>query len=103
MRLILSKLSTKQTTTGQDTAWSSQHPLQLAVGMTDNPLGFATWIYDRMVRIVQHYNWAFDEIITWSMMYYIQGPYGGSRFYKEVLGRVFLCSYLSASVVDAFH
>ncbi|KAH7146974.1 Alpha/Beta hydrolase protein [Dactylonectria estremocensis] len=29
--------------------------------------------------------WTPEEIITWSMMYYIQGPYGGMRFYKEVL------------------
>ncbi|KAM0473671.1 hypothetical protein ACHAPX_008076 [Trichoderma viride] len=31
------------------------------------------------------FTWSLDEIITWSLMYYIQGPYGGMRMYKEML------------------
>lgn len=58
-------------------------PLQLAVGMTDSPIGFAMWIYTLMFFAVDHYVWTPKEIITWSMLYYIQGPYGGMRFYKE--------------------
>lgn len=59
-------------------------PLQLAIGMTDSPVGFAMWIYSLMADAVDHYVWTPERIITWSMMYYIQGPYGGMRFYKEV-------------------
>ena len=59
-------------------------PLQLAIGMTDSPVGFAMWIYSLMADAVDHYVWTPERIITWSMMYYIQGPYGGMRFYKEI-------------------
>ena len=63
-------------------------PLQVAIGMTDSPVGFAMWIYNLMINAVDHYNWTPEEIITWSMMYYIQGPYAGMRFYKEALREV---------------
>ena len=63
-------------------------PLQVAIGMTDSPVGFAMWIFNLMINAVDHYVWTPEEIITWSMMYYIQGPYGGMRFYKEVLREV---------------
>lgn len=63
-------------------------PLQLAIAMTDSPVGNAMWNYNFMVHAVDHYVWTPEEIITWSMMYYIQGPYGGMRFYKEVLKEV---------------
>ncbi len=64
----------------------STEPLTLAFGMTDSPLGNAMWIYSLMAKIIDPaiMSWTPQEIITWSMMYYIQGPYGGMRFYKEV-------------------
>jgi hypothetical protein len=30
-------------------------------------------------------NWTLSEIITWSLMYTIQGPYGGFRMYRELV------------------
>jgi hypothetical protein len=60
-------------------------PLTIAIGMTDSPLGFAMWIYDVMHGAVESYVWSPREIITWAMMYYIQGPYGGMHFYKEAV------------------
>lgn len=63
-------------------------PLQLAIGMTDSPLGNAMWLYNEMRQAVESYIWPVDQIITWTMMYYIQGPYGGMRFYKEALEEV---------------
>jgi len=59
-------------------------PLQLAVGMTDSPVGLAAWIYDFMFLHVDAYPWTPEEIITWTMMYYIQGPYGGFAMYHEL-------------------
>lgn len=59
-------------------------PLRLAYGLTDSPIGLAMWIYDAL--------WpsAWDiavftpkEIITWTMMHWIQGPYGGMSIYKQ--------------------
>ena len=63
-------------------------PLQVAIGMTDSPLGNAMWNYNLMIHLVDQYKWTPEEIITWSMMYYIQGPYGGMRLYKETLEEV---------------
>lgn len=63
-------------------------PLQAAIGMTDSPLGNAMWNYNFMIHAVDQYKWTPEEIITWSMMYYIQGPYGGMKMYKETLQEV---------------
>ena len=63
-------------------------PLQAATGMTDSPLGNAMWNYNFMIYAVDQYKWTPEQIITWSMMYYIQGPYGGMRLYKETLEEV---------------
>ena len=62
-------------------------PLTLAYGMSDSPLGNALWMYALMSAVIDPAitSWTPEEIITWSMMYYIQGPYGGMHFYKEVL------------------
>lgn len=64
----------------------STQPLTVAFGMTDSPLGNAMWIFSVMAEVIDPAikSWTPEEIITWSMMYYIQGPYGGMRFYKEV-------------------
>ena len=59
-------------------------PLQLAVGMTDSPVGFAASIYEFMYNHVDAYPWTPGEIITWAMMYYIQVPYGGFAMCKEL-------------------
>jgi len=63
-------------------------PLQLAIALTDSPLGNAMWNYNLMFHAVDTYRWTPEEIITWSMMYYIQGPYGAMRLYKETLKEV---------------
>ncbi|RFU79701.1 epoxide hydrolase [Trichoderma arundinaceum] len=62
-------------------------PLTVAFAMSDSPLGNAMWIYSLMAEVTDPAikTWTLDEIITWSMMYYIQGPYGGMRFYKEAV------------------
>ncbi|KAF4496211.1 epoxide hydrolase [Fusarium agapanthi] len=62
----------------------STEPLTVAYGMTDSPLGNAMWMYSIMNRVIDPIimAWTPEEIITWSMMYWIQGPYGGMRFYK---------------------
>lgn len=58
-------------------------PLQVMIGLTDSPLGNAMFNYNLMFAAVDRYVWTPAEIITWSMMYYIQGPYGAARLYKE--------------------
>ena len=61
-------------------------PLTAAYPLTDSPIGMAMWIYSLMSRIVDpsDFEWTPQEIITWSLMYTIQGPYSGLRMYKEM-------------------
>jgi pimeloyl-ACP methyl ester carboxylesterase len=59
-------------------------PLRLAYGLTDSPLGLAMWIYDALWPSA----WDVEvftpkEIITWTMMHWLQGPYGGLSIYKQ--------------------
>ncbi|GLA19270.1 hypothetical protein AnigIFM62618_006939 [Aspergillus niger] len=58
-------------------------PLQLAYGLGNSPLGHAMWMYEIMAGLVTTPNyWTLKDIITWSMTYYIPGPYAGFRLYK---------------------
>lgn len=61
-------------------------PLTLAYLASDSPLGYALWIYALMRDVIDPRTsvWTPAEIITWSLMYTIQGPYGGFRIYKEM-------------------
>ena len=59
------------------------YPLQLGYAMTDSPVGFTMWIYNLIQLSTGGYYFTPSELITWAMMYYIQGPYAGLRFYKE--------------------
>nr|POE50142.1 putative epoxide hydrolase [Quercus suber] len=61
-------------------------PLTAAYPLTDSPLGFTLWAYAFLAVVVDpsQLQWTADEVITWAMMYIIQGPYGGLRFYREV-------------------
>ena len=78
-------------------------PLQLAVEMTDSPLRTATWIYSIMHVAAPGYSWTAEQISTWTMFYYLQGPYGAFRMYKEATN---VCldpkTYLDAMLRRAF-
>lgn len=65
----------------------STFPLTVSYALTDSPLGFALWIYSIMRAAVdpRAVVWTAEDVITWSMMYTIQGPYGAARMYKELL------------------
>lgn len=59
-------------------------PLRLAHALTDSPVGLAMWFYDAV------YGGLWDpefvgpgDLITMTMMHWIQGPYGATRIYKE--------------------
>lgn len=62
-------------------------PLTIGYLASDSPLGFALWIYALIRTDVApgSQNWTPSELITWSLMYTIQGPYGGFRMYKEMV------------------
>lgn len=59
-------------------------PLKLAAAMTDSPVGLAMWIYDSVVAGVPDPSiWTPELIITWTMMHWINGPYGAFSLYKN--------------------
>lgn len=64
-------------------------PLSLAYALTDSPLGLAMWI-EQLVRESIDYSipttparFSAEELVTWTLMYWIPGPYAASRIYKE--------------------
>ncbi|KAK4070312.1 hypothetical protein Trihar35433_4779 [Trichoderma harzianum] len=59
-------------------------PLQWAYAQTDSPVGCAAWILTELKGGSPSYDWTLDEIITWTMLLYIQGPFGSARMYKEL-------------------
>ncbi|KAK4551914.1 hypothetical protein LTR86_010815 [Recurvomyces mirabilis] len=71
------------TTTDGYAAIQETTPLQLSVAMTDSPIGTAAWIWEVMYQATPGFIWPLSDVITWTMMYYIQGPYGAFRMYKE--------------------
>ncbi|KAL6818748.1 alpha/beta-hydrolase [Trichoderma sp. SZMC 28013] len=63
-------------------------PLQWAYAQTDSPVGCAAWILTELKGGSPSYDWTLDEIITWTMMLYIQGPFGSARMYKELSDKI---------------
>ncbi|QRW05780.1 epoxide hydrolase [Ceratobasidium sp. AG-Ba] len=61
----------------------STRPQTLAVGLTDSPVGLLAWIGEKLYAWTDSYPWTPEEMITWTMLYWINGPAGGLRFYKE--------------------
>ncbi|CAE6387299.1 unnamed protein product [Rhizoctonia solani] len=58
-------------------------PQTLAVAMTDSPAGLLAWIGEKLYAWTDSYPWTADELITWTMLYWVNGPAGGFRYYKE--------------------
>lgn len=74
--------------TSQGWAYGHLHqtrPLRLAVGLTDSPVGLAMWIYDSVRGGVDNPEaiWTPERVITWTMMHWINGPYGPFGLYKN--------------------
>jgi pimeloyl-ACP methyl ester carboxylesterase len=60
-------------------------PLKLAYAMTDSPVGLAMWIYDALYHAVAPEDqglWTLERVVTWTMMHWINGPYGAFGLYK---------------------
>jgi hypothetical protein len=62
-------------------------PLQLAILLGDSPVGNSAWPYLGMRSFSPGYEWGVEELITWGMMLYIQGPYGSARIHAELESR----------------
>ncbi|KAH8886094.1 alpha/beta-hydrolase [Thozetella sp. PMI_491] len=60
-----------------------QKPLALSLAMADSPVGYAGWLWDLIHAASDGYNYTLDEIITDTMLLWIQAPYGSMRLYTE--------------------
>ncbi|CAE6387192.1 unnamed protein product [Rhizoctonia solani] len=58
-------------------------PQTLAVSLTDSPVGLLAWIGEKLYAWTDNYSWTPEEWITWTMLYWVNGPAGGLRYYKE--------------------
>ncbi|KAF8610282.1 alpha/beta-hydrolase [Ceratobasidium sp. AG-I] len=58
-------------------------PQTLAVALSDSPVGLLAWIGEKLYAWSDNYPWTPEELITWTMLYWINGPAGGLRYYKE--------------------
>ncbi|RYP31086.1 hypothetical protein DL767_005930 [Monosporascus sp. MG133] len=96
----LERLAQNQTT-DEETAyinsyqtWFNEHyvhgpvhalaPLAIGQAMTDTPVGFAGWVWHLMHPISDGYPYTYEELITQTMMLFIQGTFGNMRHYKPV-------------------
>jgi hypothetical protein len=100
----LARYATNQTTDEESAyiaslqAWQTLHyahgpahslaPLGIGQAMTDSPVGFAGWIWHGLHEISDGYVYSLSEVITETLMLFIQGAYGNIRLYREVFGRV---------------
>lgn len=50
---------------------------------TDSPAALLAWLHEKLVSWTDDYPWTNDEILTWVMLYWINGPVGSLRYYKE--------------------
>ena len=69
-----------------DTAYIGLHstrPSLIGQLGTDSPVGFVGWQWDLRYHFSDGYPYTAQELITYAMMLYIQGTYGGIRTYKE--------------------
>ncbi|VUC29711.1 unnamed protein product [Clonostachys rosea] len=62
-----------------------QEPLAIGQAMADSPVGFAGWVWQLKNSVSDGYNYTSTELITDSLLLWIQGPWGGIRSYKEFL------------------
>ncbi|KAL9068464.1 MAG: hypothetical protein Q9157_006502 [Trypethelium eluteriae] len=74
-------------------AWTASHeayllthstkPLAISLAMSDSPVGFAGWAWDLIRTVSGGYVYETADIITSTMMLYIQGTHGNIRLYLE--------------------
>ncbi|KAI0973030.1 alpha/beta-hydrolase [Xylaria arbuscula] len=62
-----------------------QTPLAIGQAMSDTPVGYAGWIWHLVHWINDGYEYSFNELVTNTMLLWVQGSFGNIRSYKETL------------------
>ena len=71
-------------------AEQSTKPQTIGYCLTDSPVGFLTWIYEKLHDWSSDYAWTDDEILTWVSIYCFSnaGPAAASNIYFEMEHRL---------------
>jgi len=61
-------------------------PQTISYSMTDSPVGFLAWIYEKLHDWTDAYPWTDDEVLTWISIYYfsVAGPSAPNNTYYEM-------------------
>ena len=83
----------------------STKPQTISYGLTDSPVALLAWIREKLHTWTDAYPWTNEEIIEWIMIYWIAGPAGSVRLYKEsltdrktIVGTHWICQPFGVSV-----
>ncbi|KAI0405455.1 alpha/beta-hydrolase [Xylaria palmicola] len=60
----------------------AQTPLALGQALSDTPVGFAGWVWHIVYWASDGYEYGFDELVTTTLLVWIQGTWGNLRAYK---------------------
>ncbi|KAG9039362.1 hypothetical protein FRB95_010650 [Tulasnella sp. JGI-2019a] len=61
----------------------AQRPQTLGFAMTDSPAGLLSWVREKYHAWTHNYPWTKDELLMFTMLYWIPGPAPSFRFYRE--------------------
>ncbi|THG99588.1 hypothetical protein EW026_g2785 [Hermanssonia centrifuga] len=68
-------------------AIQSTMPQTLSYALADSPVGLLAWIYEKLVKWTDAYEWGDDEVLTWISVYLFStsGPETTLRIYYETV------------------
>ncbi|THG92757.1 hypothetical protein EW026_g8256 [Hermanssonia centrifuga] len=68
-------------------AIQSTMPQTLSYALADSPVGLLAWIYEKLVKWTDGYEWGDDEVLTWISIYLfsVSGPETSVRIYYETV------------------
>ncbi|OJJ66188.1 hypothetical protein ASPBRDRAFT_138561 [Aspergillus brasiliensis CBS 101740] len=62
----------------------NQKPAAISLAFTDSPVGFAGWLWDLKYGSSDGFSYEYDELITDTMLQWIQPPYGSIQVYSDM-------------------
>lgn len=65
-------------------AMMNQKPAAISLAFTDSPVGFAGWLWDLRYGSSDGYHYDHEELITDTMLQWIQPPYSAIRMYSDM-------------------
>ena len=63
-------------------------PRTLGFGLHDSPVAMLAWMADKLVLWSDEYPWTPTEIVTWTILHYLNGPTSALHTYREIPPKV---------------